>query len=124
MRELLLLTGAAALHMQTMLEGLEVDTERMRANLDLTHGLIMAERATFALAPTLGKAKAKSFMEKACKQAMAQKLHLREVLKAMPEAAALDLDALFDPATYLGASDIFIDRILALYEDEKQYMSE
>jgi 3-carboxy-cis,cis-muconate cycloisomerase len=124
MRELLLLTGAAALHMQTMLEGLEVDTERMRANLDLTRGLIMAERVTFALAPTLGKAKAKSFMEKACKQATAQKLHLREVLKAMPEAAALDLDALFDPATYLGASDIFIDRILALYEDEKQYMSE
>jgi hypothetical protein len=46
------------------------------------------------------------------------------VLRDAPEAAALDLDALFDPATYLGASDVFIDRILALYEDEKQYMSE
>ncbi len=124
MRELLLLTGAAALHMQTMLEGLEVDTQRMRANLELTSGLIMAERVTFALAPALGKAKAKSFMEAACKQAIAQKQHLREVLRATPEASALDLDALFDPSTYLGASDDFIDRILALYEDEKQYMSE
>jgi 3-carboxy-cis,cis-muconate cycloisomerase len=124
MRELLLLTGAAALHMQTMLEGLEVDTVRMRANLELTNGLIMAERVTFALAPALGKSKAKSFMEAACKRAVAEKRHLREVLRDAPEAAGLDLDALFDPATYLGASDVFIDRILALYEDEKQYMSE
>ncbi len=124
MRELLLLTGAAALHMQTLLEGLEVDTERMRANLELTNGLIMAERVTFALAPTLGKSKAKSFMEAACKQAVAQKRHLRDVLRHAPEAAGLELDVLFDPATYLGASDVFIDRILALYEDEKQYMSE
>jgi 3-carboxy-cis,cis-muconate cycloisomerase len=123
MRELLLLTGAAALHMQTMLEGLEVDTGRMRANLDLTNGLIMAERLTFALAPTLGKARAKSLMETACKQAASEKRHLKDVLKPMPEAEALDLDALFDPTTYLGASDVFIDRILALYEDEKQYMT-
>jgi 3-carboxy-cis,cis-muconate cycloisomerase len=124
MRELLALTGAAALHMQNLLEGLEVDPERMRANLELTNGLIMAERLTFALAPALGKAKAKAFMEAACKRAVAEKRHLRDVLKEAPEAAALDLDALFDPATYLGASDAFIDRILALYEDEKQYMSE
>jgi 3-carboxy-cis,cis-muconate cycloisomerase len=124
MRELLLLTGAAALHMQNLLEGLEVDTERMRANLELTNGLIMAERITFALAPTLGKAKAKAFMESACKQAVAEKRHLRDVLRDTEEAKILDLDALFDPSTYLGASDVFIDRILALYEDEKQYMVE
>jgi len=124
MRELLLLTGAAALQMQTLLEGLEVDTERMRANLELTNGLIMAERLTFALAPSLGKAKAKAFMETACKQAVAEKRHLREMLRDAPEAAGLDLDALFDPATYLGASDVFIDRILALYESEKDYMKE
>ncbi|MCA3565353.1 MAG: 3-carboxy-cis,cis-muconate cycloisomerase [Methylocystis sp.] len=124
MRELLLLTGAAALHMQNLLEGLEVDTERMRANLELTNGLIMAERLTFALAPGLGKAKAKSFMEAACRQALAEKRHLKDLLREAPEAAALDLDTLFDPATYLGASDAVIDRILALYEDEKEYMSE
>jgi 3-carboxy-cis,cis-muconate cycloisomerase len=124
MRELLLLTGAASLHMQTLLEGLEVDTLRMRQNLELTNGLIMAERVTFALAPSLGKSRAKAFMEVACKQATAEKRHLRQVLREAPETAALDLEALFDPTTYLGASDVFIDRILALYEDEKEYMSE
>jgi 3-carboxy-cis,cis-muconate cycloisomerase len=124
MRDLLALTGAAALHMQTLLEGLEVDTDRMRQNLEMTNGLIMAERLTFALAPSLGKTKAKSFMEAACKRAVAEKRHLKLVLEETPEAAALDLDALFDPTTYLGASDVFIDRILALYENEKRYMVE
>jgi 3-carboxy-cis,cis-muconate cycloisomerase len=123
MRELLTLTGAAALHMQNLLEGLEVDTKRMRANLEMTNGLIMAERLTFALAPTIGKAQAKSVMEQACKRAMSEKRHLREVVRDLPEASGLDLDALFDPATYLGATDAFIDRILALYEEEKQYMA-
>ncbi|MGL4636800.1 MAG: lyase family protein [Beijerinckiaceae bacterium] len=112
MRELLLLTGAAALHMQTMLEGLEVDTDRMRSNLELTNGLIMAERVTFALAPSLGKANAKSLVEVACKRATNSKRHLRDVLSEMPEGLELDLDALFDPATYLGSSFVFIDMIL------------
>jgi 3-carboxy-cis,cis-muconate cycloisomerase len=123
MRELLMLTGAAALHMQALLEGLEVNPERMRANLELTNGLIMAERVTFALAPTLGKAKAKAFMEAACKRAVAQRRHLKAVLAETPEAEGLDLDALFDPGTYLSASDMFIDRILAHYENGKHHMA-
>ncbi len=57
MREMLTLAGTASLHMQNLLEGLEVDAGRMRANLELTNGLVMAERVTFALAPTLGKAR-------------------------------------------------------------------
>jgi 3-carboxy-cis,cis-muconate cycloisomerase len=124
MRELLVLAGTAAMHLEIMLSGLEVDTARMRSNLELTKGLIMAERATFALAPSLGKAKAKSFMEVACKRALQEGLHLRDLMKTFPETKGLDLDALFDPVTYLGASNSFIDNILELYEEEKQYMGE
>ncbi len=119
MRELLTLSGAAALHLRTLLEGLEVDPDRMRANLDLTQGLVMAERVTFALAPSLGKARAKAFMEAACQRAVAEKRHLGAVLGDMPESSGLDLGTLFDPAGYLGASDAFIDRILQLYADRK-----
>jgi 3-carboxy-cis,cis-muconate cycloisomerase len=122
MRELLVLTGTAAGHLETMLKGLEIDAARMRKNLDLTHGLIMAERVTFALAPTLGKAKAKSLMETACKEAARDGVHLHGLMKNMPEAKGLDLDALFNPATYLGASNNFIDTILKQYEEEKHYM--
>ncbi len=119
MRELLTLAGAAALHMQNLMEGLEVDPDRMRANLDLTQGLVMAERVTFALAPSLGKARAKAFMENACRRAVAEKRHLSAVLGEAPEARGLDLGALFDPAGYLGASDAFIDRILQRYEAQR-----
>jgi 3-carboxy-cis,cis-muconate cycloisomerase len=116
MRALLSLTGAASLHMQTLLEGLEVDTTRMRQNLELTNGLIMAERVTFALAPSFGKSKAKAFMEAACKRATTEKRHLREVLVKEMEIPALDLDMLFDPTTYLGSSSMFIDMILKQHE--------
>ncbi len=118
MRELMMLAGASALHMQTLLEGLEVDPERMRSNLELTNGLIMAERVTFALAPSLGKAKAKAFMEAACRRAVAENEHLRDLLRDTAEARSLDLDALFDPATSLGAGDAFIDRALALFAEQ------
>ncbi len=119
MRELLALAGAATLHLQTLLEGLEVDPGRMRANLDLTQGLVMAERVTFALAPSLGKARAKAFMEAACQRAVAEKRHLSAVLRDAPETSGLDLGMLFDPAGYLGSSDAFIDRILQLYDNRK-----
>lgn len=117
--ELLRLTGAALNHAVVLVEGLEVDIGRMRANLDLTHGLVMAERATFALAATLGKADAHHRVEAATKTALARHRHLRAVLAEDPEVAArLDaaaLAAIFDPAGYLGSTDALIEAHLARY---------
>jgi 3-carboxy-cis,cis-muconate cycloisomerase len=92
----------------------------MRLNLDTTHGLIMAERVTFALAPMIGKSEAHHLVEAASKKAIEQKLHLREVLTSDPKFAAL-LDPrqaaeLFDPASYQGVSQSLIDRLLASLE--------
>src|ERR1700744_1976552 len=63
-------------------EGLEVDAVRMRANLDTTHGLIMAESVTFALAEKIGKSDAHHLVEAASKQAVAEKKTLQEILAA------------------------------------------
>lgn len=122
LRDLMALVGTAALHLQELLAGLEIDSKRMRANLDMTQGLILSERVVFALAPTLGKAKAKSFIEAACKTAIAEKRHLKDVLKGLAEVKAVDLETLFDPATYMGTSNMVIDRALDLYDAEKKYM--
>jgi 3-carboxy-cis,cis-muconate cycloisomerase len=94
----------------------------MRQNLNMTHGLILSERVVFALAPSVGKAKAKKIIEAACKEAIAEKRHLKDVLASIPEAKTLDLETLFDPATYMGTSDMVIDRALDLYDAEKKYM--
>jgi len=120
--DLLRLTGAALNHAIMLVEGLEIDATRMRANLDLTHGLVMAERATFALAASLGKAEAHHRVEAATKVAIRDQRHLREVLaQDAVIAAKLDaaaLDAIFDPAGYLGATEAMIDAHLARYRDQ------
>jgi 3-carboxy-cis,cis-muconate cycloisomerase len=112
LRDLLLVAGAATFHAEAMLAGLDVKAGRMRANLEATGGLIMAERLAFALSPGLGKTRAKQVMEAACRRAVDEGRHLREVLAATPECLGLDLEALLDPSTYLGAGEALIDRIL------------
>ncbi|KPF71620.1 hypothetical protein IP69_05455 [Bosea sp. AAP35] len=118
--ELFCIAGSALAQTITLIEGLQVFPERMRANIDLTHGLVMSERISLALATALGKTEAHHFLEEASRACVAQQRHLREVLAEMPAVTAhLDADALadlFDPTTYRGASDAIIDRVLARYE--------
>jgi 3-carboxy-cis,cis-muconate cycloisomerase len=114
---LLLVTSGGLAAIVDIAEGLEVDTHRMRANLDTTNGLIMAEAVTFALAEKIGKSDAHHLVEAASKQAVATKKHLREVLAADPKVSA-KLDAqkladLFEPMAYQGVSQALIDRLLA-----------
>jgi 3-carboxy-cis,cis-muconate cycloisomerase len=114
---LLLVTSGGLAAIVDIAEGLEVDAIRMRANLDTTHGLIMAESVTFALAEKIGKSDAHHLVEAASKKAVAEKKTLREVLAADPRVAA-QLDAkkladLFEPMAYQGVSQALIDRLLA-----------
>ncbi len=63
-----------------VISGLEVDGERMRANLDSTGGLIMAEAVTMALAGHIGKAAAHGLITRACERAVKEKSTLRKAL--------------------------------------------
>lgn len=114
---LLLVSSGALAAIVDIAEGLEVDADRMRSNLDMAHGLIMAEAVTFALAEKLGKSDAHHLVEAASKKAVAEKTHLRDVLAAEPKVTAqLDTDAiakLFEPMDYQGASQALIDRLLS-----------
>jgi 3-carboxy-cis,cis-muconate cycloisomerase len=114
---LLLVTSGALAAIVDIAEGLEVDTARMRANLDATGGLIMAEAVTMALAKKIGKSDAHHLIEAASKKAVADKKHLREVLIGDPQIVAqLSADKiteLFEPMAYQGASQALIDRLLA-----------
>jgi 3-carboxy-cis,cis-muconate cycloisomerase len=114
---LLLVTSGALAAIVDMAEGLEVDAARMRANLDATHGLIMAEAVTFALAETIGKSDAHHLVEAASKKAVTGKQHLRDVLTSDPKVtthlSADKLAKLFDPMAYQGVSQELIDRLLA-----------
>src|SRR5712672_3877137 len=114
---LLLVTSGALAAVVDIAEGLEVDAARMRVNLDATHGLIMAEAVTFALAEKIGKSEAHHLVEAASKKAVTGKKHLRDVLtedSGVSEHLGADqLTKLFEPMAYQGASQALIDRLLA-----------
>ena len=110
-------TGGALHSLAGALESLEVDAARMRQNLDLTGGLVLAERVALLLIDRLGRAEAQEIV----REAAASELSFRDALLADPrtglEPAALA--AALDPATYRGSSDGLIDRALAFYEGSR-----
>jgi 3-carboxy-cis,cis-muconate cycloisomerase len=117
-----LVTSGALAAIVDLAEGLEVDVSRMRANLDATQGLIMAEAVTFALAETIGKSDAHHLVEAASKKAVAGKQHLRDVLAGDPKVTAHlgadKLAKLFDPMAYQGVSQALIDRLLKSLDEK------
>ncbi|HEX3290345.1 MAG TPA: 3-carboxy-cis,cis-muconate cycloisomerase [Gaiella sp.] len=107
--------GGAAAAAAESLVGLEVDTERMRANLDASEGLIVAERVASALAGELGRGAAHELVAEA-----AGAPSFREALLADPRnpSSADEVDALLDPTTYLGSAGALVDRALERYAAE------
>ena len=111
------LSGGALHHLAEMLPGLEVDTQRMRHNLELTNGLIFAEAITMALGDRMGKMPAHLLVEAACKKSREQKRHLKDILREESglrgHLTPADLESLFDTRNYLGSAEEFIHRVVA-----------
>jgi 3-carboxy-cis,cis-muconate cycloisomerase len=114
---LMLVTSGALAAIVDIAEGLEIDTARMRQNLDTTHGLIMAEAVTMALAEKIGKSDAHHLIEEASRKSVADKRNLRDVLNDDARVTAhldpMRLASLFEPMAYQGISQTLIDRLLA-----------
>lgn len=115
--ELFCIVGGSLAHMLDTAEGLEVDTARMRENVELTKGLLLAESLSMSLAEKIGKAASHALVERVSKEAVAKKRHLKDVAMATPDIIKhLDkkaLEKIFDPSSYLGAAPELITRILA-----------
>ncbi|MEP6973043.1 MAG: 3-carboxy-cis,cis-muconate cycloisomerase [Actinomycetota bacterium] len=122
--DLLETVGSASAWLRESLEHLEIDTAKMRANLDLTGGQLLAERVTTALAPALGRLIAHDLVAQACEEATAAHRPLGEVLAANQEIGAhLHADAianLLDPSGYLGSADAFIEQALEAHGGREQ----
>jgi 3-carboxy-cis,cis-muconate cycloisomerase len=96
----------------------------MRANLDATGGLPLAEHVAGLLTPALGRITAHDLVAQASAHAVATGVALREALLGQPDLrqrlgdAGLTLeqvDAALDPAGYLGAAGQFTDAALAAH---------
>jgi 3-carboxy-cis,cis-muconate cycloisomerase len=113
---LALVTSGALRAIVELAQGLEVDSERMRANVGATRGLIMAEAVTFALAAKIGKHEAQKIVADACNKALASKRDLQTVLgedtRVQQHFRIGELAKLFEPMGYQGVSQTLIDRIV------------
>jgi 3-carboxy-cis,cis-muconate cycloisomerase len=113
---LLVVSGALAATVD-IAEGLEVDEQRMRANLDATGGLIMAEAVMIALGRRIGRLEAHHIVEAASKRAAAERRGLEALLHEDPRVTAqltqAEIARLFDPLAYQGVAQQFVDRLLA-----------
>ncbi|XYI32516.1 3-carboxy-cis,cis-muconate cycloisomerase [Cupriavidus oxalaticus] len=115
--QIVTLAAGALRQMGEVAAGLQVDAARMRANLGLTHGLILGEAAMLELGGHIGRLEAHHVVEQASRRAVAQGTTLREALaRTLGEHPAhvglLDdaaLDRLADPANYAGQSATFAD---------------
>jgi 3-carboxy-cis,cis-muconate cycloisomerase len=120
LRQLLELVGGAAERTARLVGDLRVDQRRMRANLDATGGLPLAENVARTLTASLGRSRARQAVARVAAAADQDGVSLAEALRADPEtAAALTPDQvadLLDPAGYLGSAGAFIDRALAAHQ--------
>jgi 3-carboxy-cis,cis-muconate cycloisomerase len=102
--------GGAAAAIGRSLDGLVVDTDRMRSNLELTGGRVLSERLSYLLAGKVGLAVARESLARAGAQGASLRDELADVLSAE------ELDRALDPLGYLGAATAFVDRALALVD--------
>jgi 3-carboxy-cis,cis-muconate cycloisomerase len=112
-------TAGAVARVRETIGGIVVNPERMRANLDLTGGLVMAESLTTALAANLGRSASYELVQLLTKRAAAVGTDLRSIALADEQVRSVlsrdAIDRAFDPLTYLGSADAFIDRALVAY---------
>ncbi|WP_282608722.1 3-carboxy-cis,cis-muconate cycloisomerase [Pelagibius sp. Alg239-R121] len=104
-------TAVSLKHGLYLAENLEVDAVRMRANLDRSNGLLLAEAATFALAEHMPRPEAQALVKESCGAALASGRHLMDLLAERSDAP-VDWAKVRDPANYLGVTGELIDRVI------------
>jgi len=103
------------------LNGLEFNKENIRRNLELSKGLIMAERIMIELARRgMDRQESHELLRKLSMNAKASGLGLKEVLLSekavMKHISAAELDSLMDPTTYIGTAIEQADAVLDVLE--------
>jgi 3-carboxy-cis,cis-muconate cycloisomerase len=122
--------AAAVAHVKNALRSLDIDADRMRANLDQAGGLLMAESVMMALAPHFGRPEAQRLVQAASERVASRRGGSRGSLRSRPPTfrqallqderiksalSTAQIESALDPAAYLGSTDVWIDRALETY---------
>ncbi len=114
-------TGAAVAALASVIEGLEVDPARMRANLDATGGTIYAERAVMLLAPALGRDRTQQLVADAIAASRGSDVPFASALRSATQGESGVAPGLFDdlaqPERYLGSAEALRTQLLGEEEE-------
>jgi adenylosuccinate lyase len=106
-------------HMQrrtiALVEGMVVDAERMRDNLDLTYGALFSQRLLLALVQG-GESRDDAYrvVQRLAQRALDERTPLRDLVAADPAGAGLDLDAVFDYDEFVVHAEEIVGRLDAI----------
>jgi adenylosuccinate lyase len=95
-----------------LIEGMVIDAERMRSNLELTHGALFSQRVLLALVEAgASRDDAYRIVQRLAREAIEQGRPMRELLAADPAGAGLDLDAIFDYRPFVRHAKEIVGRL-------------
>ena len=98
-----------------LVQGMEVQAERMRANLELTRGALFSQRVLLALVEQgASRDDAYRIVQRLAQRALTEGRPMRELLAEDPAAGPLDLDELFDYAPFVRYADEIVGRLDAI----------
>jgi adenylosuccinate lyase len=103
-------------HMQRrvlfLAQGMVVDAQRMRENLDLTYGALFSQRVLLALVEQgMTRDEAYRIVQRLAQQALDQRTPLQQLLAADPAGGRLNLEAIFDLAPFVRYADEIVARL-------------
>ncbi len=114
-------TGSAAAWIRDALEHLEVDVPRMRANADLSGGLLLAERVSAILTDAIGRQAAHDLVGRLAADAADSGRSFADTLRASEDVTVHvppdAIDDLLDPAAYLGSAGTFVEDALQAHAE-------
>ena len=115
--EIFCLMSGALKQTKFVLQGLEVDADRMRANMDMTNGLVMSEAVMMGLGTYLGREYAHDLVYDLCRRALKENRPLIDILEAHPEINChvnrAQLEHMCNPVHHVGQAGVMVDRVLA-----------
>ena len=102
-----------------LVQGMVVDVDRMRENLELTHGALFSQRVLLALVESgMSRDDAYRVVQRLAQRAIDSKINMRDLLAADPAGADLDLDAIFDYGPYVRYANEIVGRLDAIAAPE------
>lgn len=117
-------TLRAAAHVRSAVAGLDVKPDHMQQNLQRGSGALMAESLATALTAHVGRPEAQRMVMDVVERAFRERIPFGDALGLdgrvetllKPDALARALD----PASYLGSTEVLIDRALRSWRDQNQ----